>query len=321
MDAQPPAGTRRHPEAPRSVRIPLRDLEPLIPTSRRKRPADPEEMLDLPASLAFSHIVPTIPLAWLSEALPGFVGRSEDVVRLPIASLAAAWTPTPATSEPDDESRFAPPPGAGIKPPFRTASSSLRDHLATEAVEAEVEEAPAAVDNQQPATGGLAEMIPNLPVFTRLEVPPVAATREDPPCSAQEDLQALFLTEETLTHPRVLELCGSLPGIRSCVLTQGSDIIASHNIPAGVDIRSLSSSAEEMLDAMHEASSRMGLGEMPAITLHTGKGPVSVFRKLALTMVVFHSDRAFVPGVREKITAALGGMAGATQALDAPHAD
>lgn len=322
------AGTRRNPQAPRTVQIPLRAIEPLIPATRQLRDAGPEEMVDIPSSLAFAHIVPTIPLAWLSEAAPGFVGRSDDVVRLPVAAMAAAWENGLAPHGADDESRFAPPPGPGIKPPFRNASSSLRNHLASETVEAVVEETPhPATTADEPSVAAktpLAEMIPNLPTLTKVvHAAPAAITTANPqaPCGAQEELQALFLTEETLTTSRVLELCGTLPGIRSCVLTQGSDIVASHNIPAGVDIRSLSSNAEDMLDAMHEASSRMGLGGMPAITLHTGKGPVSVFRKLALTMIVFHSDRAFIPGVREKITAALGGMADTPRSLEAPHAD
>jgi predicted regulator of Ras-like GTPase activity (Roadblock/LC7/MglB family) len=122
----------------------------------------------------------------------------------------------------------------------------------------------------------------------------------------QEPLQALFLTEETMTVSRVIELCGGLPGINSCVLAHGSVVVASHNVPASVDLVSMSAHASEMLQAMRDSSARMGVGTVPAVTLHTEKGVISFFNREDLTMLVFHKDRGFVPGVREKMAAVLG---------------
>lgn len=122
----------------------------------------------------------------------------------------------------------------------------------------------------------------------------------------QEPLQALFLTEETMTVSRVIELCGGLPGINSCVLAHGSVVVASHNVPDGVDLVSMSANAADMLQAMRNSSARMGVGTVPAVTLHTEKGVISFFNREDLTMLVFHKDRGFVPGVREKMAAVLG---------------
>ncbi|MFA7232842.1 MAG: hypothetical protein WC076_01895 [Terrimicrobiaceae bacterium] len=122
----------------------------------------------------------------------------------------------------------------------------------------------------------------------------------------QEPLQALFLTEETMTVNRVIELCGGLPGINSCVLAHGSVVVASHNVPDGVDLVSISAHAANMLQAMRDSSARMGIGTVPAVTLHTEKGVISFFNREDLTMLVFHKDRGFVPGVREKMAAVLG---------------
>lgn len=122
----------------------------------------------------------------------------------------------------------------------------------------------------------------------------------------QEPLQALFLTEETMTVNRVIELCGGLPGINSCVLAHGSIVVASHNVPDGVDLVSMSAHASDMLKAMRDSSARMGVGTVPAVTLHTEKGVISFFNREDLTMLVFHKDRGFVPGVREKMAAVLG---------------
>jgi predicted regulator of Ras-like GTPase activity (Roadblock/LC7/MglB family) len=122
----------------------------------------------------------------------------------------------------------------------------------------------------------------------------------------QEPLQALFLTEETMTVNRVIELCGGLPGINSCVLAHGSIVVASHNVPESVDLVSMSAHASDMLKAMRDSSARMGVGTVPAVTLHTEKGVISFFNREDLTMLVFHKDRGFVPGVREKMAAVLG---------------
>lgn len=137
----------------------------------------------------------------------------------------------------------------------------------------------------------------------------------EPRIEEQEALQALFLTEENLTVPRVLELCCTLPGITSCVLARGAGVIAAHNVPSHVDIVSLSANATEMLRAMRESSARMGVGAVPAVTLHTEKGVISFFHGDELALLVFHKDRGFVPGVREKMTAALAELAKARLAL------
>ena len=131
----------------------------------------------------------------------------------------------------------------------------------------------------------------------------------------QEPLQALFLTEETMTVGRVIELCGGLPGVNSCVLAHGSVVVASHNVPDGVDLVSMSANAADMLKAMRASSARMGVGTVPAVTLHTEKGVISFFNREDLTMLVFHRDRGFVPGVREKMAAVLGELAKARLTL------
>jgi len=133
----------------------------------------------------------------------------------------------------------------------------------------------------------------------------------------QEPLQALFLTDETMSVSRVIELCGGLPGISSCVLAHGSIVVASHNVPSGVDLVSMSAHAAEMLQAMRASSARMGVGTVPAVTLHTEKGVISFFHRDDLTMLVFHRDRGFIPGVREKMAAVLGELTKARLTLPA----
>ena len=130
-----------------------------------------------------------------------------------------------------------------------------------------------------------------------------------PELADQEPLQSLFLTEDALTVDRVVALCCGLPGINSCVLTCGSFVVASHNAPDNMDLVSMSSHAVEMLHAMRTSSARMGVGSVPAVTLHSEKGVISFFHREGLTLLVFHIDRGFVPGVREKLAIVLGELA------------
>lgn len=117
----------------------------------------------------------------------------------------------------------------------------------------------------------------------------------------QDAIQSIFLTEEYLSVDRIVELCGALPGINSCVLSHGASVIASHNVPDSIDLVSLSAHALEMLRAMRESSAKMGIGAVPAVTIHSEKGPITFFHQEDLCLLVLHKDRGFIPGVREKL--------------------
>jgi predicted regulator of Ras-like GTPase activity (Roadblock/LC7/MglB family) len=131
----------------------------------------------------------------------------------------------------------------------------------------------------------------------------------------QDALQALFMTEEFLSVDRVVELCGSLPGIKSCVLAHGSAVLGSDNVPESIDLVSLSAHALEMLAAMRQSAARMGIGAVPAVTIHSEKGPITFFHQDDLCLLVMHKDRGFVPGVREKLQQVVEHLSEANLAL------
>jgi predicted regulator of Ras-like GTPase activity (Roadblock/LC7/MglB family) len=133
--------------------------------------------------------------------------------------------------------------------------------------------------------------------------------------SNQDALQAVFLTEDFLSLERVVELCGGLPGIRSCVLAHGSAVLASYNVPESIDLVSLSAHALELLAAIRQSSSRMGVGAVPAVTIHSEKGPITFFHRDDLCLLVMHRDRGFVPGVREKLQLVVEHLSEANLAL------
>ncbi len=133
----------------------------------------------------------------------------------------------------------------------------------------------------------------------------------------QNTLQAIFMTEEFLSLDRVVELCGGLPGIRSCVLAHGAAVLASHNVPESLDLVSLSAPTLEMLAAIRQSAARMGVGAVPAVTIHSEKGPITFFPQPELCLLVLHQDRGFVPGVREKLQQVLEYLSKANLALPA----
>jgi hypothetical protein len=315
--------------APQTLRIRLADIAGSLPEEQLLRSIDKDETIDLPASHILAHIVPTLSLSLLAELKPDLIEPLHEVVRLPAHRIAKAYALLETTdSRPDapDDYLFRdeiPSPSAHLGkilvPPDETAA-------AVEESPTEPAEAHAEPESEAPPRR-LAEIISNLPTFQRvtettfLTLKAVAPEPQPSNAAAESDLpdqhalQALFMTDENLNTSRVVELCGGLPGIQSCVLTSENKVVASHNIPEGLDIVSLSSNAAAMLRAMHEASASMGIGEIPAVTLHTARGPLSIFQKENLAMLVFHGDRGFVPGVREKMTSALSELTRAPLAL------
>jgi predicted regulator of Ras-like GTPase activity (Roadblock/LC7/MglB family) len=305
------------------------DLEPLIPTTCLTRRCLPDETVDLPADLVLGHIVPMLSLEVLAELAPDFVVSASEIIRLPLSRVALGYTIREQiinSTEPSWKTLESPlaSPVASLnvffaRPP---ATQESDPSMEPEIIDAEpipelVTEAP----QDEAPLRKLSDLISNLPTFRRKTEEtisrenaiitikpdfPTLDTLGDEILPEQDALQSLFMTDEKLSTKRVVELCGDLPGIKSCLLTSDDAFIASQNVPVGLDIASLSSKATAMARAMHEVSADMGIGEIPALTLHTEKGPISVFQNESHTMLVFHADRGFIPGVREKVTLALG---------------
>ncbi len=220
----------------------------------------------------------------------------------PVSKPLLRETPRAANPPPPTTRTALPPPVRPVPPPPASPSVPPGEPKVTATL------LPSDPEPVAPETKSSVPVLETTPVEQKASVPEIAE---------EEPLQALFLTEEKLTVARVIELCGELPGINSCVLTHGSVVVAAHNAPAHVDLVSLSAHAADMLRAMRESSARMGVGTVPAVTLHTEKGVISFFHRGDLTMLVFHKDRGFVPGVREKMASALGELAKARLTLPA----
>jgi hypothetical protein len=133
-------------------------------------------------------------------------------------------------------------------------------------------------------------------------------------------LQALFMTEEKLTLERVIAMAGQLPGLRACILAHGEQVVCASNTPPGVDLQNLSGQAMIMLAQIRESSSKMGLGNVPGVTLHADQGALSFLHNKELCLLVLHADRGFLPGVRERLQEMLGHLSHAKALPSGPSA-
>jgi hypothetical protein len=73
-----------------------------------------------------------------------------------------------------------------------------------------------------------------------------------------------------------------------------------------------------MLAQIRESSAGMGLGAVPAVTLHAEQGALSFLHNGELCLLVLHADRGFIPGVRERLQEMMGHLSEAKPALPSP---
>lgn len=121
-------------------------------------------------------------------------------------------------------------------------------------------------------------------------------------------LQEIFHTEEKITPADVPRLCCTLPGVEGCLLARRREALAVWSMPLDLKQEELLAAAAGAMDRAIDARGA-GWGEPRGITLHLEVGSASLLRCEALQMLVLHEKRGFAPGVREKLTMALGAVA------------
>jgi hypothetical protein len=128
--------------------------------------------------------------------------------------------------------------------------------------------------------------------------------------ASQAALQAIFMSEETFTVQAVVSRAACLPGLRACALARGDLVLATSDSPAGSELRTLSGQAMTLLTSIRSSSVGMGLGSVPAVTLHADGGALSILQEGELCLLVLHSGRGFLPGVRERLQEVLHHLPG-----------
>ncbi len=121
-------------------------------------------------------------------------------------------------------------------------------------------------------------------------------------------LQEIFHTEDKIRPADLPRLCCALPGIEGCLFSRRREVLSAWSMPLDLKQPELLAAASGAMDRAAEAGGA-GWGEPRGITLHLEVGNASLLRCDALQLLVLHEKRGFAPGVREKLTLALGAVA------------
>jgi hypothetical protein len=273
-DTPPPVRYRHFTVPPATVRLTVDDLTTLLPDGVWiGTEADKKREVTLPTTEILEKNFPRIRLSRLADLLPGClrVEGAPDWIALPADRVVLAYHPESRREkilEPGEEPAPEPAPE------------------------------PAAEEKRRPGW----KKIPK-PELAPVPPPkPIPLGERTFPAEEEKRLQHIFLTEDALPVAHLVDLAGKLPSLQGCALTHGAEHVRSENFPAGIDVPAL---ADTALDLLPKAGHAHGLRFLPTLTLYAESGPISLLHRGDYRMVVVHRERGFLPGVREKIDAAL----------------
>jgi len=273
---------------PASVRLAVEDVIALLPDGAWiGSDADKRRELALSTAEILEKNYPRIRFARLSHLLPGCIRLPDDApewIPLPTDRIARAYKP---------ETRREPILENAVAAETAEATPAANAPIPSWKQVPKPVLAPPPGENAKPEPAP--EPLPPAPSvpFAQRKIATGAATR----------LQQIFMTDDDLDVQRVVELAGALPALAGCVLVRESEVSRSPGAPAGWDGPELAVEARRLLEDAGRADT--GLTLLPAITLYAESGPVSFLRRGALTLLVAHRERGFLPGVREKLEALL----------------
>jgi hypothetical protein len=262
--------------------------------SWRENEGDKRRRIELPCEEVFLTNVPRIRLSRLSELAPACFrvsGEGDPEVALPGDAVALAYRPVAHREEIAEGSSDE-------------AKPTAEDAKTAETARPAAEEAPVPgwkkVGKPVPVSAATAEQkgseADSVPDAAEPVKAPATVFAGGATLREQAELQRLLMTEEELTLQRVVDLAAALPGLRACVVIRNGGAIASREAPAGMDAVAV---ARWGVALRHGAPEGVRLD--PAVTFYTPDGPLSCLEEGEIVLVVFHRDRGFLPGVREKL--------------------
>jgi predicted regulator of Ras-like GTPase activity (Roadblock/LC7/MglB family) len=123
--------------------------------------------------------------------------------------------------------------------------------------------------------------------------------------SDSKRLQSLFMTDEPLDLAKTIQKVAELPGLRACILitTDGQKLAGGLEDPDQEKV--ISTFLPELFQHTQSNLEELGAGALETITLCYRLHQLSTFVQGELCLTVFHDNRPFKPGVREKIQAVI----------------
>jgi hypothetical protein len=131
---------------------------------------------------------------------------------------------------------------------------------------------------------------------------------EPPRIDVEKDsqrLQSLFMTDEPLDLSKTIQKVAELPGLRACILSTTTGLKLAGGLEDPDQEKAIAAFLPELFQ--HTQSNLEGLhaGALETITLCYRLHQLSTFVQGELCLAVFHDNRPFKPGVREKIQAVI----------------
>ena len=304
------------------VPLPLQEVFQNLPSNALTMRADQTEE-------QITHLYPT-PFSQKAEEDAQRLGVGEiPSGASPVANAAPAAEPeaTIASASPTDQPLTTEEPVAEVSEPVvteETPSEITRDiQLDPEdsAAEAAAEKLEPAIEAEtetsapEPGSNALADEVPveeiRAPVAEEPEISSVEAKRPEPAPAAQKapvpvkgkdsELQVLFMTEDELDAKLIVRFVSQMPGIDGCTVMFGDGLRLAGNFPDESQTEGFSAMAPPFFKRAKNFATESALGTLQSFTLYTDNSPCSFLMHDDICLAVRHSNRGFMPGVREKL--------------------
>ena len=131
--------------------------------------------------------------------------------------------------------------------------------------------------------------------------PAVAKSVPVPAKGKDSELQVLFMTEDELDAKSIVRLVSLMPGINGCAVMFGDGLRLAGNFPSESQTEGFSAMAPPFFKRAKNFAVESELGRLHAFTLYTDNSPCSFLMHDDICLAVRHSNRGFMPGVREKL--------------------
>jgi hypothetical protein len=131
---------------------------------------------------------------------------------------------------------------------------------------------------------------------------------EPPRIAVESDsirLQSLFMTDEPLDLTKTIQKVAELPGLRACILSTTDGLKLAGGLENPDQEKAISAFLPELFQQTQSNLKGLGAGALETITLCYRLHQLSSFVQGELCLTVFHDNRPFKPGVREKIQAVI----------------
>jgi hypothetical protein len=135
--------------------------------------------------------------------------------------------------------------------------------------------------------------------------PSPAADLTFPAAFESHALQALFMTEEMLDLPGTLQRVSELPGLRACLLTTTHGTKLAGKLLDARNEGAVALALPRLIRQVASTLAEMQFHAPEGMTVYCDQDPLSIFSINDLLLTVQHDNRAFRPGVREKIVAVM----------------